>query len=356
MTPNDANGALPPDQRPFRVLVIAGSDRRQYNCPGVDSKARTLALRVVDRLPQEWEIDLEDLGNVYGRARIQSCNACVSTAMSLCVWPCNCYEPDNRDEPDLMWDLDMYARLDLADAWIVIGPVNWYGPSSNLKLMFDRMVCMNGGNPREDLIGHKDPERAMQLERSPEWEALSVNHLEGRTAAFLCYGDGGGTELDDDGRPTMLRHKQYFDPAREPFENMRDAYAPLVWQCRYGGVEVPDDLWTYEQFGDGELYSDNQAEDLERRPEVIAAVNQWADRIVAFVAKKGRVSPGQYRAYGYTAPRHRMADLKLKWRSLRMSAGHAPAGSSPARQDDAGLNRDATFKPARGEGEKLRDD
>ena len=64
--------------------------------------------------------------------------------MALCVWPCNCYEPGNKDKPDLMWDLDLYARLDLADAWAIIGPVNWYGPTSNLKLMFDRLVCMNG--------------------------------------------------------------------------------------------------------------------------------------------------------------------------------------------------------------------
>nr|MBA3804538.1 flavodoxin family protein [Acidobacteriota bacterium] len=32
-----------------------------------------------------------------------------------------------------MWDLDMYARLDLADAWAIIAPVNWYAPTSNLK-------------------------------------------------------------------------------------------------------------------------------------------------------------------------------------------------------------------------------
>lgn len=78
-----------------------------------------------------------------------------------------------------MWELDLYARLDLADAWAIIGPVNWYAPTSNLKLMFDRLVCMNGGNPREDLIKHKNPELAMKLEHSREWETLSVNHLEG---------------------------------------------------------------------------------------------------------------------------------------------------------------------------------
>lgn len=85
MKPNDENGKLPPEARPFRVFIISGSNRRQYNCPGVDSKSRAPMLRMAERLPREWEIDYEDFGNVYGTARIQSCNACASTAMSLCV-------------------------------------------------------------------------------------------------------------------------------------------------------------------------------------------------------------------------------------------------------------------------------
>lgn len=92
MQPNDESGSLPVGERPFRVLVISGSDRRQYNCPGVDAKSRTLMLRMAERLPQDWEIDYEDFGNVYSRARIQSCNASLSTSMALCVWPCNCFE------------------------------------------------------------------------------------------------------------------------------------------------------------------------------------------------------------------------------------------------------------------------
>ncbi len=116
MKPNDENGKLPLGKRPFRVLIISGSDRRQYNCPGVDSKSRTLMLRMAEHLPQEWENDMEDLGNVFGRERIQSCNACVSTSMALCCWPCNCYSKGNKYEPDLMWNLDLYSRLDLADA------------------------------------------------------------------------------------------------------------------------------------------------------------------------------------------------------------------------------------------------
>lgn len=352
MKPNDNNGHLPLSQRPFRVLLISGSGRRQYNCPGVDSKSRTLMLRMAERLPQEWEIDVEDLGNVFARARIQSCNACVSTSMALCCWPCNCYAKDDKKEPDLMWDLDLYSRLDLADAWAIIGPVNWYGPTSNLKLMFDRMVCMNGGNPNEELIEHKNPELAMKLEHAPEWEGLSVNHLEGRTAAFFCYGDGGGDELDQAGRPSVLRHPEYFDPHKEPFENMRDAYAPLVWQCRYGGVEVPDQLWCYTEFGRDEKYSDNQAEHLPQRPEVMASFDRWTDEFGRFVAAKGKVPPGKHRAFGYKPPGHRIADLKLKWRDLQMRAGHAPEGSSPRKQDDLGLNKDATWTPGKSEADR----
>ena len=357
MRPHDENGKLPTAERPFRVLIIAGSDRRQYNCPGVDSKARTLMLRMADRLPQQWEIDYEDLGNVYGRARIQSCNACVSTSMALCVWPCNCYEKNNKKEPDLMWDVDMYARLDLADAWAIIGPVNWYAPTSNLKLMFDRLVCMNGGNPREKTIKHKDPELAMKLEHSPQWQAMSLNHLEGRTAAFFCYGDGGGNELDSTGRPKLLNrvHKYYFNPEREPFENDRDSYAPLVWQCRYGGVEVPDALWQYVEFGKNGAYSDNQAEDLSRNDNAFAELDAWTDRFTRFVAAKGKIEPGKYRAYGYKPPGHFLADVRLAWRDIRMRFGSPRLHSSPAKQQRLGFNLDVTKDPKKSEGEKLRE-
>jgi hypothetical protein len=298
MKPSDENGHLPPAERPFRVLLLAGSNRRQYNCPGVDSKARTLMLRMAERLPQEWEIDTEDLGNVYERARIQSCNACVSTSMALCCWPCNCYEKGNKHEPDLMWDLDLYARLDLADAWAIIGPINWYAVSSNLKLLFDRMVCMNGGNPCEALIDHKDPELAMKLEKSQQWEQISINHLEGRTAGFFCYGDQGANEVDEEGRPKILRHKEWFDPHDWPWEGDRNAYAPLVLQCRWSGIEVPDSLWTAACTGVGLPYADNQAEVREPqimsdKMRVMAAVRSPASiaALLAYIGSAGRSPP-----------------------------------------------------------------
>ena len=341
MKPDDRNGRKSPLHRPFRVLLIAGSDRRQYDCPGVDSKARTLMFRMADRLPPEWEIDVEDLGNVWNREQIRSCNACVSTSAALCVWPCNCYKKQSWGQPDLMWNLDLYARLDLADAWAIIGPVNWYSSSSNLKAMFDRLVCMNGGNPREDLIGHKDPARAIQLEGSAEWSTLSQNHLEGRSAGFFCYGDGGASDLDTSGRPVMLRHREYFNPQQEPFRDMRESYAPLVWQCRYSGIEVPDSLWRYVEFGRDRAYSENQAEQMVVDLAVMNAFDEWTDAFTGHVSSKGKVTPGRYRAYGYRAPFHLWANLKTKWRGLRMALGVPVAGTSPAIQQERALNRDA---------------
>ena len=306
-------------------------------------------MRMVELLPQDWEIDLEDLANVFAREHIQSCNACVSTSMALCVWPCNCYRPNDKFEPDLMWNLDLYSRFDLADAWAFIAPVNWYGPTSNMKLLFDRLVCMNGGNPCEELIEHKNPELAMHLEHSDQWKELSINHLEGRTAAFFSYGDGGGDELDTEGKPKILEHKEYFDPQDEPFKQMRDAYAPLVWQCRYGGVEVPDQLWKYIEFGKDKKYSDNQAEHMVQEPAVIEQFEQWVADFAAFVAEKGKVKPGKYRAFGLKRSIDWRLEAKLGLRDVRLRLGFPPEGSSPQRQQELGLNNDDTLFPQQSE-------
>src|SRR5207237_4892729 len=140
-----------------------------------------------------------------------------------------------------------------------------------------RLVCMNGGNPDEDTIGHKDPEMAMAFEHTEAFKKMSVNHLEGRTAAFFTYPDKGGDELDELGRPKILEHKEYFNPKEEPFENERNAYAPLVWQCRYGGIEVPDHLWRAEITGKGQKYSENQSENVIHEAAFMNGFKEWVN-------------------------------------------------------------------------------
>jgi len=51
----------------------------------------------------------------------------------------------------------------------------------------------------------------MQLERTPEWSELSINHLEGRTSGFFCYDDEGGDVFYTGGWSNKLRHKEWFD-------------------------------------------------------------------------------------------------------------------------------------------------
>jgi hypothetical protein len=50
-------------------------------------------LRMAAMIPAGWQVDTENIGNEHGKPKIQSCNACVSSSMALCVWPCNCYGP-----------------------------------------------------------------------------------------------------------------------------------------------------------------------------------------------------------------------------------------------------------------------
>jgi hypothetical protein len=138
---------------------------------------------------------------------------------------------------------------------------------------------------------------------------------------------------------------------------MRDTYAPLVWQCRYGGVEVPDELWRYLEFGRGKKYSDNQAEDMAATEEkVYEDFDAWTNAFAQYVGAKGKVEPGKYRAYGYEAPGHLMKDLKAKWREIKTGLGYPPEGSSVEEQQKLGLNQDATLRPKKSEGEKLREE
>ncbi len=171
----------------------------------------------------------------------------------------------------------------------------------------------------------------MRLEKPPRWEDININHLEGRTAGFFSYGDEGANEMDESGRPKILRHKEWFRPEEWPSEDDRNAYAPLVLQCRWSGIEVPDELWMASHTGVGLPYAHNQAEDLIHETKIMSDFDAWVDRFTAHVRAKGRVPPGKFRAFGYKPPGHRFADLKLKWRDLRMRAGHPPEG--PRRRD-----------------------
>jgi hypothetical protein len=79
-------------------------------------------------------------------------------------------------------------------------------------------------------------------------EELTQNHLEGARPPSSATATAAATSWTDRaGRRSCATG--VFDPRAGPFEDMRDSYAPLVWQCRYSGIEVPDALWRYVEFG-----------------------------------------------------------------------------------------------------------
>jgi multimeric flavodoxin WrbA len=139
-----------------------------------------------------FEVDLLDLSKLaseYGRI-IYPCKACVSTAMPLCHWPCSCY-PNHAMGQVNDWMAEIYVRWVAAHGVMLVCPVNWYQAPSSLKLMIDRLVCADGGNPDPTLTGGKDPKRAKEVELRG-WSY--PRHLSGRLFSVVVHGDAAGVE------------------------------------------------------------------------------------------------------------------------------------------------------------------
>ena len=134
-------------------------------------------------------LDLSRLTSEYGRV-IYPCKACVSTAQPLCHWPCTCY-PNHALGQTGDWMAEIYPKWVAAHGIMIICPVNWYQAPSSLKLMIDRLVCADGGNPDPTSTGGKDPAKAKALELKG-WPY--PRHLEGRVFAVVVHGDAAGTE------------------------------------------------------------------------------------------------------------------------------------------------------------------
>jgi multimeric flavodoxin WrbA len=177
---------------PSRILLINGSSRTDRSCPGEMSKTFrlvTMAKQVISRATG-FEVDLLDLSRLtseYGRI-IYPCKACVSTAMPLCNWPCSCY-PNHAMGQVGDWMAEIYPRWAAAHGIMIVCPVNWYQAPSSLKLMIDRLVCADGGNPDPSSTGGKDPKRAKELELKG-WHY--PRHLAGRVFSLVVHGDTAG--------------------------------------------------------------------------------------------------------------------------------------------------------------------
>jgi multimeric flavodoxin WrbA len=190
----EAEGAQRDPRSASRILLVNASARSDQTCPGEMSKTYRLARLAEEAIGREsgFEVDFLDLSQLaaeYGR-RILPCKACVSTAMPLCHWPCSCYPNHALGQTgDLMNEL--YPRWSRAHGVMIVSPVNWYQAPSVLKLMIDRLVCADGGNPDPTTTRGKDPALAKELELAG-WGY--PRHLAGRAFAVVVHGDAAGVE------------------------------------------------------------------------------------------------------------------------------------------------------------------
>jgi multimeric flavodoxin WrbA len=178
---------------PLRVLLINCSSRSEHTCPGEMSKSYRfieMAQHVFNGGGVETEIlDLSRLASEYGR-NIHPCKACFSTAAALCHWPCSCY-PNYSLGQTQDWMNDIYPMWAAAHGIMIVTPVNWYQVTSPLKLMIDRLVCADGGNPDPTLTQGKDAKLAKKVEMAG-WDY--PGHLSGRLFSVVVHGDVEGAD------------------------------------------------------------------------------------------------------------------------------------------------------------------
>jgi multimeric flavodoxin WrbA len=247
--------------------VICAAARNDGTCPGEISKSYRLSILAADILKDaQVEVDFLDLSlltSEYGR-KIHPCKGCVSTAMPLCHWPCSCYPNHSLGQSD-DWMGEIYERWTAAHGALIVTPVYWYQAPSTLKLMIDRLVCADGGNPDPTSTGGKDPAKAKELELKG-WPY--PKHLAGRVYGVVVHGDVAGTEnvrralcdwldwmglLDAGPQSRLDRMLGYYEPyarshqaldadasLQEEVRNVARALARGVAQSRAGQLNSPD--------------------------------------------------------------------------------------------------------------------
>jgi multimeric flavodoxin WrbA len=253
---------------PSRVLLVCSSARNDGSCPGEMSKTfrlTQLAREVIEREGDGVEVDVLDLSRLisdYDR-RIHPCKGCASTAMPLCHWPCSCY-PNHSTRQTNDWMNEIYEQWVSAHGVILLTPVYWYQASSPLKLMIDRMVCADGGNPDPTTTHGKHADQAKALELQG-WNY--PKHLAGRVYGVVVHGDVAGIEgvrralcdwldwmgLVEAGMQARLdRYIGYYEPyatshetldrdtaVQEEVRNAARALAQAVVELRQGRLSAP---------------------------------------------------------------------------------------------------------------------
>jgi multimeric flavodoxin WrbA len=241
----------------INIVAFQGSPRTKESCSGGNSKTSFLLNEAIQKITKEVKITLIDLKVMDTDPQIRPCKGCIGTSNGFhCHYECSCYAKGDGTN-DLMHEKDVYKKLKKADGFVVFTPVHWYGPSSQVKALFDRLVCVNLTLTQEqakEIYGKdiKNPKLTIEAEQSGKYRDLLKNHYEGKVAAFFIHGDDGADDYVNRKMPlSMVDHKQ------NDYINPKEAIMPIVNQCRYSGIFVPENCIEGNVFGYKEKYSQN---------------------------------------------------------------------------------------------------
>ena len=183
--------------------------------------------------------------------------------MPLCHWPCSCY-PNHAFGQTNDWMAEIYERWTAAHGVLIVTPVHWYQVPSVLKLMIDRLVCADGGNPDVTSTAGKDVAKAKALEMAG-WPY--PKHLAGRAYGLVVHGDVAGIEgvrralsdwldwmglIDAGPKARLDRFIGYYEPyatshealdrdqaVQDEVRNVAQALAEAVGELRAGRLSAP---------------------------------------------------------------------------------------------------------------------
>jgi multimeric flavodoxin WrbA len=230
-----------------KIVIFQGSPRSKESCAGMVSKSQ----KVIDYATEIWSrfFDFTVVDLAVGDIVIRPCKGCVSTSNGFhCHWKCTCYEKGMKI-PDLVYEKRIYDLLEECDGFLVVSPVNWYSVSTEVKALFDRLVCANLTLTKEDaeeIFGKKNiknPEITGNAELSGKYKHLLKNHLEGKVASFYIHGDDGASDYPE-GQPETGENEW------EPINSI----LPIVYQCRYSKIDAPNELIEAFNINKGQPY------------------------------------------------------------------------------------------------------
>ena len=144
---------------------------------------------------------------------------------------------------------EIFERWVRAHAVVIVTPVHWYQAPSALKLMIDRLVCADGGNPDPTSTHGKTAAEAKAIELDG-WEY--PKHLAGRVYGVVVHGDVAGIEgarralsdwldwmgmVDAGAKARLDRFIGYYEPYATSHDTL-DADEAVQEEARNVGREV----------------------------------------------------------------------------------------------------------------------